>query len=379
MRNRPDVKWLVAALLLLSPACGVSTRGPAIETGVVTAEAPAPRVTEATADAAQTAEDTAQTAEDTAQTAEDTAQTAEDTAQTEQRGEAETPATGSVRWRIEAAGDGADGLAFTEVNGLDTAEALLLVADAYGGVYGFDTEGALVLLASPGEIGYVVDVKAGPGGRFYMADSALHQVTMFDADGGLLGAFGGLGSGPGEFGGDSPRALAVSSSGEVFVLDPNVNAAGDAVVRVQVFDPDGVFVRSLPIDPSWDVRAMAVGPDETLLLVSPEGFVAELEPEEGRLIQRLGLGTLTTAYPVGLAVDAAGNLYVTTQVPAAVAVLGPAGELVGWMGEEGLRTEEGWDAGTFLFPSAVAVTPDGETVFVADAYPPFAYVTAMGR
>ncbi len=35
------------------------------------------------------------------------------------------------------------------------ATAALFVADAYGGIYGFDLDGSLALLASPGEIGYV--------------------------------------------------------------------------------------------------------------------------------------------------------------------------------------------------------------------------------
>jgi DNA-binding beta-propeller fold protein YncE len=285
------------------------------------------------------------------------------------------PEASALRWRLTSAAD--DDLPFTTVTGLDATATLLLVADAYGGIYGFDMEGALALLASPGEIGYVSDVAAGPDGRLYMADSALHQVTMFDAEGSLLGAFGGLGSGDGEFGGDSPRALAIGPTGEVFVLDPNADAAGAPLLRVQVFGPEGDFLRSFGLDPAWDIRGIDVGPDETLFVVGPGGFLGELEPEEGRLIQQLGREVLGARSPQAVAVDDAGYLHLATQVPAAVAVLSPLGDLVGWVGEEGVRTAEGWDEGTFLFPTTVAVTPDGGVVFVGDMYPPFVYVTAL--
>ncbi len=295
----------------------------------------------------------------------------------------ETPEAGeaTVRWRLDAAaiGAGEDDLSFSTVTGMDATASLLLVTDAYGGISGFDLDGSLAMRASPGVIGYVSDVAVGPDGRLYMADSALHQVTIFDSEGGLLGGFGSLGQGDGELGGDSPRALAVSPAGEVFVLDPNSDATGAPVLRVQVFDPEGGYLRSFPLAPAWDVRAMDVGPDGTLYVVGLGGFLGELEPEAGRLIQQLGREILAAAGPQSVAVDDAGYLYLATQAPAAVAVLDPLGDLVCWIGEEGVRTEEGWDVGTFLFPSVVAVTPDGRTIFVGDAYEPFVYVTAMSR
>lgn len=293
-----------------------------------------------------------------------------------------TPAPASsgatVGWRLEAPSPN-DGMQFSEVTGMDATAALLLVADAYGGIYGFDLDGSLALLASPGEIGYVSDVAAGPDGRLTMADSALHQVTLFDAEGGLLGAFGAPGRGDGEFGGDSPQALAVSASGEMFVLDPNLDASGAPVLRVQVFNADGDFLRSFLLDPAWDVRDLDVGPDETLFVVGPGGFLGELEPEGGRLIQQLGAEILASASPQAVAVDDVGTLYVATQAPAAMAILSPLGDLVGWVGEEGVRTGEGWAPGTFLFPWTVAVIPDGGMVFVGELYPPFVFVTAMER
>lgn len=283
------------------------------------------------------------------------------------------PGPGGVLWRA----GGKD--VFTILGGMDTGGERVYVADAYRGVLVFDLQGNAQGVISPGEIGYVIDVKVGPTGIIYMADMAFHQISMFDANGDLLGAFGGSGSGDGEFGTNSPRALAVSPLGEVFVLDPNLNAEGREIMRVQVFDADGGFLHSFMIGPGHDEQAMAFSPNDTLLVLSQEGSVAEFIPEDGLLMHKLDLEALRGRLPQTLGVDGDGNLYVTTQVPAAVAVLNSSWQFVEWLGEEGVRTEEGWPVGEFLFPFGVAVADDGNYVFVGDTFESFAYVTAFER
>ena len=113
---------------------------------------------------------------------------------------------------------------FSYLGGLDVAGERVDVADRFGGVRIFDLAGEYQGLISAGEIGYITDVKVGPDGTVYIADAALHQITMFNADLDLLGGFGAAGPGEGEIGPNSPAALAVSSNGEVFVLDPNEDA-----------------------------------------------------------------------------------------------------------------------------------------------------------
>ena len=49
------------------------------------------------------------------------------------------------------------------------------------------------------------------------------------------------------------------------------------------------------------------------------------------------------------------------------------------IGEEGVRTNEGWPEGEFLSPFGIAVTGDGRRVFVGDTADPFSYVTAFER
>ena len=152
----------------------------------------------------------------------------------------------------------------------------------------------------------------------------------------------------------------MSPDGEVFVLDPNEDANGQPVIRVLVFSAAGDFLRSFPAEPGPDAVGMDVGPDGTLFIVNRQGYVAEVEPETGRLIARLGEKALAGAWPQMIAVDDAGNLYVTTQIPTSVAVLSGQGHpLVERIGKEGVRTDEGWPEGEFLSPFGIAVTGDG--------------------
>ena len=290
-----------------------------------------------------------------------------------------TEPAAAVLWRLGGAKDAEDA-PFTDLGGLDVAGERVYVADRFGGVRIYDLAGEYQGLISAGEIGYITDVKAGPDGTVYIADAALHQITMFNADLDLLGGFGAAGPGEGEFGPNSPAALAVSPDGEVFVLDPNEDANGQPVMRVLVFSAAGDFLRSFPAEPGPDAVGMAVGPDGTLFIVNRQGYVAEVEPEAGRLIQRLGEDVLADAWPQMIAVDDAENLYVTTQIPTVVMVLSAQGHgLIERIGEEGVRTDEGWPEGEFLSPFGIAVTGDGRRVFVGDTADPFSYVTAFER
>ena len=287
--------------------------------------------------------------------------------------------TAAVLWRLGGAKNAEDAL-FSDLGGLDVAGERVYVADRFGGVRVFDLAGEYQGLISAGEIGYITDVKAGPDGTVYIADAALHQITMFNADLDLLGGFGAAGPGEGEFGPNSPAALAVSLDGEVFVLDPNEDASGQPVMRVLVYSAAGDFLRSFPAEPGLDAVGMAAGPDGTLFIVNRQGYVAEVEPEAGRLIQRLGEDMLADAWPQMIAVDDAENLYVTTQIPTVVMMLGAQGHgLIERIGEEGVRTDEGWPEGEFLSPFGIAVTGDGRRVFVGDTADPFSYVTAFER
>lgn len=278
-----------------------------------------------------------------------------------------------VFWRVGSTSPELAELSFTALGGIDATDTAVYVADAYNGVYIFDLEGNYQGILSQGEIGYVADVKVGPSGEVYLAELGFRQVVRFDAEGSLLGAFGGFGTGDGEFSGDSPAALAVGLDGSVYALD-----VGDAGTRVQMFTADGEFIRSFPVEAELSAKALDVGPDGTLFLIGYGGYILELTPDDGRVIQRLGQEALEYAFPRMLSVDDAGNFYVTTWGAYSAVKLDRQGQLLETIGVETVNDGvTGWPAGEFLFPVGIAVTGDGRYLFIGDGYGEFAFLTAF--
>lgn len=73
-------------------------------------------------------------------------------------------------------------------------------------------------------------------------------------------------------------------------------------------------------------------------------------------------------HPVGIAMDGAGNLYVTEELGHRVRRITPSGQVVtiAGSGVAGFADDPLALAGKFLFPSGIAVTPDGSKIYVAD-------------
>ncbi len=96
--------------------------------------------------------------------------------------------------------------------------------------------------------------------RIYVADSARHQIAVYDYSFNPQFVFGGRGIEAGQF--NYPLDLDIDEHGDLYVLD-SMNA------RVQVFKPDGTFVRA------FGERGMAAGSFRIAksLAVSPSGYI----------------------------------------------------------------------------------------------------------
>jgi peptidylamidoglycolate lyase len=98
-----------------------------------------------------------------------------------------------------------------------------------------------------------------PDGSIYISDGyGNSRVAKFSASGKFLLEWGHKGSGPGEF--NTPHGIAVDKQGSVYVADRENS-------RIQVFDPNGKFLRmwrSDELGKPWDV---AVGGDNLLYTV----------------------------------------------------------------------------------------------------------------
>ncbi len=277
-----------------------------------------------------------------------------------------------VLWQVGSTSPELTGLEFSTFGGMDASDTVVYVADAYNGALMFDFAGKFQGILGLGEVGYVADVAVGPAGEVYIADMGLRLIAHFDAEGALLNVFGGSGTGDGEFSGDSPAALAVDSEGNVYALD-----SGDAGTRVQVFTPEGDFLRAFPVEEALGVRAMDIGPDDTLFLTGYGGYILELVPVDGRVIQRLGQEALADTFPQRLRVDDDGNFYVTTWGAHAAVKLDSQGQLLETIGVEATNDGvTGWPPGEFLFPVGIAVTGDGRHLFIGDGFGEFVFLTA---
>ncbi|MGH2447819.1 MAG: flippase activity-associated protein Agl23 [Chloroflexota bacterium] len=158
------------------------------------------------------------------------------------------------------------------------------------------------------------DVAAGPGGKWYVADTLNHRIVEIGS-GGEIRAWGSAGKGPGQFSStDSPLGLAVGPTGEVFVADTWNQ-------RIEVFSPDGRFERS------W-------------------GGVFGSRPG-----QFYG--------PRSLAVSKDGRIYVADTGNRRIQVFDSSGKYLFSWGTAGSRS------GQFQEPSSVALGPEGQ-VYVSD-------------
>jgi len=157
-------------------------------------------------------------------------------------------------------------------------------------------------------------------GNVYVADSGNHRIQKFDSTGKFLTQWGNEGDGPGQF--KEPWGVAVDGKGNVYVADTWNH-------RVQKFDAEGNFLLQ------WGGYRATGG-----VAVGEEGFFWG---------------------PRDIAVDAAGNVYVTDTGNKRVQVFDPDGQfLAQWGGfgvEDGLMDE----------PVGIAIDQAGN-VYLADTW-----------
>jgi len=86
----------------------------------------------------------------------------------------------------------------------------------------------------------VTDMAWDTAGNTYISDGYINsRVAKADKDGNWIKSWGEPGSGPGQF--NTPHSIALDAQGRVYVADRGNR-------RIQVFDPDGGFLRQITID-----------------------------------------------------------------------------------------------------------------------------------
>lgn len=121
---------------------------------------------------------------------------------------------------------------------VDAKRRIYVGSDGHDGIEVYDSEGSWIRDIGKGMIRMPTDIALGARRRLFVADSLSDTVWVYTKRGRLVRRIGASGSGPGEL--SFPVAVTVAKRHgrrEVYVADQ-----GNA--RIQVFAPDGTFLRS---------------------------------------------------------------------------------------------------------------------------------------
>jgi predicted membrane-bound mannosyltransferase/DNA-binding beta-propeller fold protein YncE len=176
------------------------------------------------------------------------------------------------------------------------------------------------------------DLKIGPDGYVYVADTGGKRIRVYTLEGEWLRDIGSGGSALGQL--NEPVGLAFNPvSGDLYVAEAWNR-------RVQVFDPSGVSLRAFTVNmwftnqsqPSYNRPYLAVSPDGTLIYVTDMDDRHRVVAYDltGQPVfsfnqpDNLQTGVLGIRSPAGLAFDATGRLYVVDADQAKVFVFPPS-------------------------------------------------------
>ncbi len=155
------------------------------------------------------------------------------------------------------------------------------------------------------------DVAVDGDGNIWVADTGTGRVVKYGPNGSLIQAFGGMGSGPGQF--LELTAIEIGPSGDIFVAD-----SGNR--RVQRFDADFNFVAEYAV-PGWLYVDSVAKPYIALL---PDGGLIVSDPTQNKLFRLDANGSAVATFdsedaplvlPRGVAFDGRGFVYVAEADP----------------------------------------------------------------
>ncbi len=209
-----------------------------------------------------------------------------------------------------------------------------------------------------GKVQRPMGVAIDASGNVWMVDRECKCVQKYDASGKFLSQFGSPGTGNGQF--SDPRAVAISATGNIWVTDlANKNA--------QQFNSKGEFLRKISYSQFLEPYGIAVAPGETLWISDIGRHTVYKFSENGS--QPLfvvhghaanGNPNLLTDLlsPVGLAVDAFGNVWVTDNGRGRVEAFNSTGGYITEFGSEGSGN------GQLKTPVGIAIAPSGNILVV---------------
>lgn len=202
-------------------------------------------------------------------------------------------------------------------------------------------------------------------GNVFVANDVTDQIQVFDSQGNYIKAFGGTGSGPGQFDGQSAIAFE-PNTGNFYAGDVNNN-------RINVFDPEGNYVRSIAQGQfSGLIEGRPFfGPSGIVFDNNGNGYVGDyssdrilkFNPSSGEITGSIGSnGTAPGQFqgPSGIGITSEGNLVVTDQFNNRIQVIDQEGNALLTFGKQGTGD------GEFNQPIDAEVDEEGN-IYVTDS------------
>jgi DNA-binding beta-propeller fold protein YncE len=227
----------------------------------------------------------------------------------------------------------------------DTGNGRLLRYTIAGDTWAPGGEIVLPQLPSP------IRVDMNSKGEIFALDGSSRKIVRVAPTGEFLGYFAPTGDVQGTF---VPRSLRVDRDDNVHLLD--VSSA-----RVLVVDPSGKLVREVPFPKEYGFFSdLAVDPGGNILLLDSVGKrVFKVEKNSATAVPLTGNLHEEAYFPVSIATDKQGTIFLVDQNGSGLVILGPDGSF------RGRRLSMGWKDGFLRYPAQICVTENG-TAFIAD-------------
>lgn len=235
-------------------------------------------------------------------------------------------------------------------------KSLLAVADTGNAriqLYNFSgdqlTPGAAIILP---QLTVPIRVQIDSKGDILALDSKSHRIVRVTPSGAFKGYV--EPSGIPTQGTVIPRSFKLDDKDNLYILDVYSR-------RVLVLDPSDKFQREIPFPPEYGFFSdIAVdGNGNVFLIDSVGGKVFSARKNDIAITPLTGSLQEDLNFPVGIAVDGKGRLYVSDQHGSGIVILGADGSF------RGRHSGMGWREGLLRYPSALCVGANGN-LFIAD-------------
>jgi DNA-binding beta-propeller fold protein YncE len=226
----------------------------------------------------------------------------------------------------------------------DTGNGRLLRYSIAGDAWTPGGEIGLPQLPSP------IRVDINSKGEIFAVDGSSRKIVRVSPTGEFLGYVAPVGV----QGTIVPRSLRFDRDDNLYLLD--VFSA-----RVLVVDPTGKLVREVPFPKEYGFFSdLAVDPGGNVLLVDSVGKkVFKVEKNSSAMVPLTGSLDEEAYFPVSIATDKQGTIFLVDQNGSGIVILGPDGSF------RGRRLSMGWKDGFLRYPAQICIMESG-AAFIAD-------------